>query len=37
MVLAAANAKLSPRAKFYVSGNNLMFRSPRKGTVVVIR
>lgn len=38
MVLAAANAKLPPRARFYVSGNNLMFRSPHvKGTVVVIR
>lgn len=39
-VLAAANAAedLPPRARFYVSGNNLMFRSPHvKGTVMVLR
>jgi hypothetical protein len=37
-VLTAANSKLPANARFYVSGNNLMFRSPHvKGTVVVIR
>ncbi len=37
-VLAAANSKLPPKARFYVSGNNLMFRSPHvKGTVVTLR
>jgi hypothetical protein len=37
-VLATANAKLPPNARFYVSGNNLMFRAPHvKGTVVVVR
>lgn len=40
MVLDAANRaeNLPTGARFYVSGNNLMFRSPHvKGTVVVIR